>query len=140
MSPVGPAPEVDAYLAGLAPERRDAMAELRRLVTAAAPDATEVISYQMPGLRSPDGRFLVSYDAFKRHYSLFPASDEVVAACGDALTPYLAGKGTIRFPADQPLPAELITRIVEVRVRENAASAEAKATSRGDAKGRSTTA
>ena len=131
MSPVRPDPAVDAYLAALPPERRDAMAELRRLVTQAAPDAAEVITYQMPGLRSPDGRFLVSYDAFKAHYSLFPASDEVVAACGPALTPYLAGKGTIRFPADAPLPAELITTIVKVRVRENAAAATARSSAKG---------
>jgi uncharacterized protein YdhG (YjbR/CyaY superfamily) len=116
------------------------MAELRRLVTAAAPDATEVITYQMPGLRSADGRFLVSYDAFKQHYSLFPASDEVVAGCGDAITPYLAGKGTIRFPADQALPAALITKIVEIRVRENAAAAEAKTSTKAATKGRSSTA
>jgi uncharacterized protein YdhG (YjbR/CyaY superfamily) len=134
------APEVDAYIEALPPERRAVMAELRRLVGAAAPYAIEVITYRMPGLRSPDGRFLVSYDAFKRHYSLFPASDEVVAACGEALGPYLAGRGTIRFPADQPLPAELITRIVEVRVREHAAAAEAKAATKAATKGRPTTA
>jgi uncharacterized protein YdhG (YjbR/CyaY superfamily) len=133
VSAVAPEPAVDDYIAALPPERQAAMAELRRLVTTAAPDATEVITYHMPGLRSPDGRFLVSYDAYKRHYSLFPASDEVVAACGDALTPYLAGKGTIRFPAGRPLPAALITKIVEVRVRENAAAAEAKSTVTGRA-------
>ena len=67
-------------------------------------DATETIAYKMPAFRSPDGRFLVSYDAFKNHYSLFPASDAVVAGLGDRLTPYLAGKGTIRFPASRPDP------------------------------------
>ena len=73
----------------------------------------------MPALRT-DGQFLVSYAAFKRHYSLFPASDAVVAALGPELSPYLAGKGTIRFPADQPIPTDLVRRIVEIRVAENA--------------------
>jgi uncharacterized protein YdhG (YjbR/CyaY superfamily) len=109
---------VDAYIAALPPERRAAMAELRRTINAAAPEATETIAYQMPALRA-DGRFLVSYAAFKAHYSLFPASDAVVAAGGDELAPYLAGKGTIRFPADQPLPLPLVTRIVEVRLVEH---------------------
>jgi len=69
------------------------------------------------------GRFLVSYDAFARHCSLFPASDRVRAALGDELTPYLSGKGTIRFPADRPLPLDLVRRIVEARVAEVAAEA-----------------
>ena len=109
---------VDAYIAALPPERRAAMEELRRTINAAAPEATETIAYQMPALRA-DGRFLVSYAAFKAHYSLFPASDAVIAAGGEELAPYLAGKGTIRFPADEPLPLALVTKIVEVRVAEH---------------------
>jgi len=96
------------------------MAELRAAITAAAPDAVETIAYNMPALRSHGGQFLVSYDAYKRHYSLFPASDAVIAALGDELTPYLAGSGTIRFPADRPIPLALVSRIVEIRVAENA--------------------
>ena len=109
---------VDEYLAGLPDDRRAPMEELRRTVRAAAPDATEIIAYGMPALRSRAGRFLVSYDAFKHHYSLFPASGAVLEAVGDELAPYLAGKGTIRFPSDRPIPLELVTRIVRVRVAE----------------------
>ena len=83
----------------------------------------------MPALRSPGGRFLVSYDAFKHHYSLFPASGAVVEALGDELAPYLAGKGTIRFPADRPIPLALVTRIVRVRLEENAARPSVEARS-----------
>jgi uncharacterized protein YdhG (YjbR/CyaY superfamily) len=111
---------VEEYLAGLPPERRAVVDELRRTVNAAAPDATESIAYQMPALRSHGGQFLVSYAAFKKHYSLFPASDAVVKALGDELKPYLAGKGTIQFPAEQPVPLSLVERIVQVRVAENA--------------------
>jgi len=68
-----------------------------------------------------DGRFLASYDAFKAHFSLFPASDAVIAELGDEIAPYLAGKGTIRFPADREIPTELITRVLEIRVREHRA-------------------
>lgn len=115
---------VEEYLADLSETQRAVVAELRRTINAAAPDAAESIAYQMPALRSQGGQFLVSYAAFKNHYSLFPASDVVVAAIGDALTPYLAGKGTIRFPASRPIPLALVTRIVEVRVAENAAAAK----------------
>ncbi len=110
---------VDAYLAALPDDRRAAMEELRRTINAAAPDATETIAYQMPALRT-DGHFLVSYAAYKAHYSLFPASGAVIEALGDELTRYLAGKGTIRFPADEPIPLATVTKIVKVRLAENA--------------------
>jgi uncharacterized protein YdhG (YjbR/CyaY superfamily) len=65
----------------------------------------------------------VSYEAYKRHYSLFPWSDAMAAELGDALKPYAVGKGTIRFPANEPIPLELVTRIVEIRNREVAREA-----------------
>ncbi len=108
---------VDAYIAALPEPRRSGMEQLRAAATGAAPDATEVISYKMPALRL-DGRFLVSYDAFKAHYSLFPASDAVVVALGAELTPHVAGKGTIRFPANQPIPVDLVSRVVAIRIQE----------------------
>jgi uncharacterized protein YdhG (YjbR/CyaY superfamily) len=114
---------VDEHLAALPPEQRAVMEGLRATINAAAPDATETIAYSMPALRTADGRFLLSYDAYQRHYSLFPASDEVVKACGEELRPYLAGKGTIRFPAGKPIPTALVTKIVEARVREMASGA-----------------
>ncbi len=112
---------VDEYLATLSDERRRAMTELRKAINAAAPDATETIAYKMPAMRSHGGQFLVSYDAYKSHYSLFPASDAVIEGLGEELTPYLAGKGTIRFPASRPIPTKLVRKIVEIRVKENAA-------------------
>ena len=113
---------VDHYLAAIPEERRAVMEALRQTIKAAAPDATELISYGMPAFKS-HGQFLVSYDAYKNHYSLFPASEAVVEACGDELEPYLTGKGTISFWADKPLSAALVTKIVKVRVAENAARA-----------------
>jgi uncharacterized protein YdhG (YjbR/CyaY superfamily) len=113
---------VDEYIAGLPADRRDAMSTLRTTIRAAAPDATEVITYKMPGFKS-HGTFLVSYDAFKAHYSLFPATDAVIEALGDELKPYLAGKGTIRFPMGRPIPVDLVTRVVRIRVAENEARA-----------------
>ena len=109
---------IDEYLATLPDDRRAAMEEIRQAIRSAAPDATEVITYKMPGFKT-HGRFLVSFDAYKRHYSLFPASDPVVQGLGDRIAPYLAGQGTIRFPADRPIPTDLITDIVRIRVVEN---------------------
>jgi len=108
---------VEEYLALLPDERRAVMERLRATINAAAPMATETFAYQMPALRL-GGHFLVSYAAFKSHYSLFPANHVVVSALGDELTPYLAGKSTIRFPANTPIPLDLVARVVEVRVEE----------------------
>ena len=113
---------MDAYLATLPDDRRAAMEELRAAARAAAPEAEEVITYKMPGLKT-HGQFLISYDAFKAHYSLFPASDEVVKGLGAEIEPYLAGSGTIRFKASAPIPVDLVRRIVEIRVAENDAEA-----------------
>ena len=119
-----PDPEtIDEYMATLPDDRREAMEQIRRAVRAAAPDATEVITYKMPGFKTHD-QFLVSYDAFQSHYSLFPASDGVVKGLGAAIEPYLVGKGTIRFPASRPIPVDLVRQIVEIRVAENDAKAK----------------
>lgn len=93
------------------------MEGLRAAIRAAAPDATEAISYNMPAFRM-DGRFFLSYEAFTHHYSLFPWTDAMVQELGDDLKPYAVGRGTIRFPATEPIPLDLVRRIVEVRRRE----------------------
>ena len=133
--PVAPRsnPAVDAYIAGLPEDRRGPMMRLRETIRAAAPDADEVITYGMPGFRS-GGRFLVSYDAFAKHYSLFPASKVVIDALGDEVAPHVKGKGTLQFPAKDPLPLDLIRRIVEARLREVGASGSAPMAPAGRAK------
>jgi uncharacterized protein YdhG (YjbR/CyaY superfamily) len=111
---------VEDYLASLPGEQRATLEKLRRTIKAAAPKATETISYQMPAFKQ-DGRFLVSYAAFKDHCSLYPASYAVMEALGDELKPYFSGKGTLRFQADEPIPAALVKKIVKLRLAENAA-------------------
>ena len=111
------------YLAALPDEMRTTLEGVRATIRAAAPEATETIAYDMPALRA-QGRFLISYAAFKRHWSLFPASGAVREALGDELAPYLSGKATLRFSAGQPVPAELVERIVRIRVAELGAGGE----------------
>jgi uncharacterized protein YdhG (YjbR/CyaY superfamily) len=111
---------VEEYLEALPPDRRAGVEALRATIRAAAPMATETVSYEIPGVKV-DGRLVLSYAGFAKHYSLFPASDTVREALGDELGPYLSGKGTIRFPADRPIPLALVTRFVEVRLAEHAA-------------------
>lgn len=112
---------VEAYLAALPGDARRALERLRETIRSVVPEATEVISYQMPAFRY-EGRMLVWYAGFKDHCSLFPASAGVRERLGDKLQPYLSGKGTIRFTPEKPLPASLVRRIVKVRIAENAAA------------------
>ena len=113
-------PSVDAYLAEVPEPMRDALEHLRATIRAAAPEATESIYYQMPAFRA-HGRALVSYAAFRDHFSLFPLGSAVLDALGDEVAPYRTGKGTLQFTLDQPLPESLVTRIVKARLAEVAA-------------------
>lgn len=117
---------VEEYLAALPGDRRAELEHLRATVLAAADEAdeagaaAETIAYDMPALRL-NGRFLVSYGAYRSHLSLFPASGAVREALGEALAPYFRGKGTLRFRAGEPIPEDLVRRVVAVRLAEVAA-------------------
>jgi len=112
---------VDAYFATLADDRRARLEDLRRTILAAAPGVEEVIAYNMPAYRL-NGRFMVSFEAFKHWDSLFPASEAVENEMGEAVAPYVKGKGTLQFPVKEPLPLELIDRIIRIRHRETLAA------------------
>jgi uncharacterized protein YdhG (YjbR/CyaY superfamily) len=111
---------VDEYLDSLPDWSRAALQRLRKQIQAAAPHATEVISYQMPAFRDGD-RLLVSYAAFKDHCSLFPMSKALIRDNIDQLEPFVSGQGTLRFTRERPLPAAAVKRIVKARLQENAA-------------------
>ena len=111
---------VEEYFAALPADQRAVLEKLRKAIRAVAPTATEVISYQMPAFKY-EGRGLVSYAAFKDHYSLFPMSLQVMADFETELRPFVSGKGTIRFTADRRLPAPLVRKLVKARMAEIAA-------------------
>jgi uncharacterized protein YdhG (YjbR/CyaY superfamily) len=114
------ASSVEDYLAAVPEPSRSALEHVRAVVKEVAPDATETIAYQMPALRDAGGRLLVSYAAFKTHCSLFPMSGRVYEEHEEELRPYFSGKGTLRFTPEEPLPDDLIRRIVEIRIEDNA--------------------
>lgn len=108
----------DEYLAALPADKRAALEQLRRTIRQAAPRAEECISYSLPAFRQ-DGP-LVGYGATARHCAFYLMSGSTVEAHRDALAGYDTSKGTIRFAADAPLPAELVHRLVQARIEENA--------------------
>ena len=111
---------VEAYLADLPATSRAAMEQLRATIRAAAPGATEAISYNIPEFRIA-GRGLISYAAFTNHVSLFPASGMVVEALGAEVASRLSGKATLRLALNEPLPLDLVAKVVQVRLEEVAA-------------------
>lgn len=105
---------VDAYIAAQPEPVQAALRRLRSILRAALPDAEEVISYKIPAYKL-HGRIAIYFAGWKSHYALYLASGDLVSAFQDELAPYEISKGTIRFPLDQPVPAELITRLARFR-------------------------
>jgi uncharacterized protein YdhG (YjbR/CyaY superfamily) len=111
------ATSVEDYLAGIPEVPRTALEGVRAVLRETVPDGVETISYGMPTMKL-GGKLLLSYAAFTQHCSLFPASGDVMAALGDELAPYFAEKATLRFSPTDPIPRDLLERVVAIRVAE----------------------
>ena len=111
----------DSYLAALPEDKRAALERLRRAIRAAVPQAEECISYGVPAFRLK-GRFLVAYGAAKNHCAFYPGA--IVESLQDELAEYETSKGTIRFPAEKPLPAALVKRLVRGQMTRKAMDSE----------------
>ena len=114
-----PAPKsTDEYLATVPEPARSTLNKIRATIRSVVPaEATEAISYGMPSFKYKGA--LVWYAAFSDHCSFFPGSGRVIAAFQDELKKFQTSKGTIRFPADKPLSAALVKKIVKARIAEN---------------------
>jgi uncharacterized protein YdhG (YjbR/CyaY superfamily) len=110
------ASEIDAYLAPLDEPKRRALEDLRRSILAVVPDAEEGLSYGMPAFRV-DGKVVAGFAAFTHHLSYLPHSGDVLADLGDDLAAYERTAGSLHFTADQPLPDDLVRRLVEAKLR-----------------------
>jgi uncharacterized protein (DUF1697 family)/uncharacterized protein YdhG (YjbR/CyaY superfamily) len=113
VSPAG----IDRYIASQPEATRVILEKVRSIIRDAAPDAEETICYQIPTFRYNGN--LVHFAAFKKHIGFFPTPSGI-AAFKEELSPYKHAKGSVQFPLDQPVPYELIGRIVAFRVKENA--------------------
>lgn len=116
---------VDEYIAAQPKNVQVVLRRVRSIIRKAVPAAVEVISYQMPAYKIAEGPFLC-FGGWKQHYSLYGASDALVAAFQGALAPYSVSKGTVRFPLSEPVPVKLIERIAKFRAKEVARQATAK--------------
>ena len=115
---------IDEYIAGFPNDVQEILEKIRMTIRKAAPDAEETISYQVPTF-TLKGKYLVYFAAYKKHIGLYPAP-RGIEKFKKELSAYEGGKGTVRFPLDQPIPFGLIKRIVKFRVKENLEKAKAK--------------
>jgi uncharacterized protein YdhG (YjbR/CyaY superfamily) len=114
---------IDEYISACPADIQERLMIMRTTIHAAAPEASEKISYQMPTFFLFGN--LVHFAAFKDHIGFFPTSSGVEHFLPE-LTHYKTSKGTIQFALDEPLPLDLVTRITKFRVEENLARAKAK--------------
>jgi len=115
---------IDEYIAAFPDDVQQILQQIRQTIRAAAPDAQETISYQMPTF-TLHGRSVVHFAAFKKHIGFYP-DPSGIEAFKDELAPYANSKGAVQFPLGKPVPYELISRVVTYRVEENLAKAAAK--------------
>ena len=118
---------IDEYIATFPEEIQAILQTIRETVKAAAPDAEEKISYQMPTFFLKGN--LVHFAAFKNHIGFYPTPSGV-EAFKEEIARYQSAKGSIQFPLDEPMPLDLITRIVKMRVAENLKKAQSKSRKR----------
>lgn len=118
---------IEQYIAASAAAVRPILRELRRVIRAAAPEATELISYRMPAFKQRG--ILVYFAAFKSHIGLFPPVRRD-ARLAKALAPYAGPRGNLKFPLGEPMPYALIKRIVRLRVKQDSAKARAQTAKR----------
>ena len=114
---------IDEYIAAFPPDIQAILEQIRLTIHQAAPEAQEAISYQMPTFKLKGN--LVHFAAFQNHIGFYPAPTGI-EQFSDELSRYAGGKGSVRFPLDQPIPYDLIRRIVLFRVQENLDRAAAK--------------
>jgi uncharacterized protein YdhG (YjbR/CyaY superfamily) len=108
---------VDAYIAAQAPAVQVVLKRVRRSLRSALRRAEETISYQIPTYKL-EGRAVLYFAGWKQHYSLYPATDALVAKFRRELAAYDVSKGTIRFPLAGPVPEQLIARLARFRAAE----------------------
>ncbi len=108
---------VDDYLEVLDQPKRATLEELRRTILEVVPEAKETVSYGMPAYKV-HGKTIAGFAAFKNHLSYLPHSGSVLAVLADDLGSYQCTKGSLHFPVDQPLPRDLVRKLLKTRLAE----------------------
>jgi uncharacterized protein YdhG (YjbR/CyaY superfamily) len=109
--------DIDAYLSAVDDPKRTTLQRLRESILRVVPDAEECLSYGMPAFRW-NGKVVAGFAAFKKHLSYLPHSGSVLGELADDLAGYTTSQGSLHFPVDEPLPDELVAKLIAVRLDE----------------------
>jgi uncharacterized protein YdhG (YjbR/CyaY superfamily) len=109
--------DVDRYLADLEDPKRATLEEMRRRILAVIPDAEQGLSYSLPAFKV-EGKTVAGLAAFKAHLSYLPHSGSVLAAVREKTGGYTQTKSALHFPVDTPLPQELISELIRIKMRQ----------------------
>jgi len=112
---------IDEYIAEFPPSTRAVLEQMRSIIRAEAPEATETMSYAIPTF-DVNGKHLVHFAGYERHVGFYPGASGI-AAFADELASYKSAKGSVQFPLGRPLPEDLIRRMVRFRLAEAGAAA-----------------
>ena len=107
---------VDQYIAAFPADVKKRMQQLRKTIKAGAPNADELISYQMPGYKYFG--MLVYFAAYKNHIGFYPGAGGLLEFYKE-LSSFKSAKGSVQFPHDRPIPYDMISKIVKFRVKQN---------------------
>ena len=115
---------IDEYIDTFPENVQTILKQVRKTIKAAAPKAGEKISYGIPTF-TLNGKYLIYFAGWKHHISIYPipVGDE---SFNEEVAQYVSGKGTLKFPIDNPMPLKLITKIVKLKVAENSTQTDNK--------------
>lgn len=115
---------IDEYIDTFPEEVQTILKQVRKTIKAAAPEAGEKISYGIPTF-TLNSKYLIYFAGWKHHISIYPipVGDDQL---NQEIAPYVAGKGTLKFPIDRPMPLKLITKIVKLKVAESLSQTDQK--------------
>lgn len=112
-----PSKTIDSYIETFPSETQVVLKKLRKIIKKEMPDAEEVISYQIPSFKL-NGTYVIYFAGWKQHVSLYPLP-KGNATLQKEIAPYIAGRGTLKFSLDKPIPYSLIQRVIQYKVKES---------------------
>lgn len=106
---------VDEYLANFSGETRKKLDTIRKMIKKEIPSGEEVISYGIPTIKI-EGKYIIYFAGYPNHVSIYPLPQN--EQLREEIKSYIAGKGTLKFPLDKPLPVELIQKVIQAKLED----------------------
>jgi uncharacterized protein YdhG (YjbR/CyaY superfamily) len=117
--------DIDEYIAGFPLDTQEILEQIRVTIRKVVPEAEETISYGIPTFNL-NGTYLIYFAAYKKHIGIYPVPGAIEEVDKDFASYKTSGKGTIQFPLNKPMPLNLITKLVKLRVKVNVEKMEIK--------------